>query len=85
MDLYGNEWATMRPFSNGEKINVVEIPYRQAVSSLLYISVSTRPGVTNTVSVLTQFKNNAEQVHRMTVKRVLKYFKQTEYYGLLLT
>lgn len=64
--------------SNANPVNVPEnIPYRQLIGSLLFISLSTRPDVTFAVNYLSQFQNSYSKVHFERLKRVLRYLKCT--------
>ncbi|GBN35929.1 hypothetical protein AVEN_54315-1 [Araneus ventricosus] len=50
-----------------------DIPYRKAVSSLMYLVVS-RPDIAYSVGVLSRGLDNPSKVHWCLVKKVLKYF-----------
>lgn len=59
------------------------IPYREAIGSLLYLSVVSRPDLTYTVNVLSQVLENPLVKHWNMVKRVFKYLKGTLQLGIL--
>lgn len=65
------------------KINLEKTPYRQAVGSLMYLAVATRPDIVFAVSYCSQFLDKAEKHHWAMVKRILKYLKGTVEYGIL--
>ena len=58
------------------------IPYREAIGSLMYASVGTRPDISFAVSTLSQFLDNPGQVHWEAVKRVFRYLLGTKNWGL---
>jgi len=51
------------------------VPYQQAIGSLMWAAVATRPDIAFAVSLLSQFLENLGQIHWDAVKRVLKYLK----------
>lgn len=59
-----------------------DIPYQQAIGSLMYLAVLTRPDISFAVSYLSQFNNNFNESHWVCVKRVLKYLQNTKHYCL---
>ena len=65
-----------------KRSNLKEIPYRQAIGSLLYLSNGTRPDITYAVNVLSRKQSNFNQEDWAKVKRVLRYLNNTKQYGL---
>lgn len=59
------------------------IPYQQAIGSLMYLSVSTRPDITYAVSYLSQFNREPTEFDWKNVKRVFRYLKQTPHKALI--
>jgi hypothetical protein len=57
-------------------------PYREAVGSLMYAAVATRPDITFAVSTLSQFLENPGEAHWEAVKRVFRYLAGTKNYSL---
>lgn len=57
-------------------------PYREAIGSLMYAAVATRPDITFTISALSQFLENPGQVHWEAVKRVFRYLAGTKNHSL---
>ncbi|KAJ8457275.1 hypothetical protein ONZ51_g11632 [Trametes cubensis] len=53
------------------------VPYREAVGSLMYAAVGTRPDIAFAVTALSQFMQNPGRAHWEAVKRVLRYLKGT--------
>ena len=72
------------PDSDEEKKTMAKIPYRQAIGSLMWATVATRPDIAFAVSVLSQFLENPGRVHWEAVKRVLRYLKSTKNKKLIL-
>jgi hypothetical protein len=55
--------------------------YRQLVGSLIYLT-TTRPGISFVVGILSRLMQNPCEGHWSATKRVLKYFKGTQDFGL---
>jgi hypothetical protein len=60
-----------------------QIPYCEAISSLMYASVATRPDITFAVSTLSQFLDNPGSVHWEATKRVIQYLAGTKDINLM--
>ena len=54
------------------------IPYREAVGSLMYAAMGTRPDIAFAVSTVAQFSENPGWVHWEAVKRIFKYLLGTK-------
>ena len=59
-----------------------EVPYRQAIGSLIYLVSCTRPDLAFTIRYLSQFLDKPQQQHWAAVKRVLRYLSGTRNYGI---
>lgn len=71
--------------STGDQINIISnVPYQEAIGSLLYLSQGTRPDICFIVNKLSSFNNKPEKQHWLAVKRVLRYIKGTKDYKLKL-
>ncbi|XP_065893742.1 uncharacterized protein [Dysidea avara] len=57
--------------------------YQSAIGALLYLSVSTRPDITYTVSTLAKFSSNPTKQHWTSLKRVMRYLKGTANHGIV--
>ncbi|XP_074096337.1 uncharacterized protein LOC141525676 [Cotesia typhae] len=55
----------------------VEYPYREIIGALMYISVATRPDISNTISRLAHFVKSPRKCHWLAAKRVLRYLAGT--------
>ena len=59
-----------------------KIPYREAIGSLNYCAVATRPDIAFSVSLLAQFMENPGRTHWEAVKRVFRYLLGTKNWRL---
>ncbi|KAF0731296.1 Reverse transcriptase Ty1/copia-type domain-containing protein [Aphis craccivora] len=59
-----------------------EVPYREAVGSLLYLSQITRPDITFAVNLVSRYLEKPLTIH-WNLKRIFKYLKGTFNYGLI--
>lgn len=58
------------------------IPYHEAIGSLMYASVGTRPDIAFAVSTLSQYLDDPAPAHWEAVKRVFRYLLGTKNWGL---
>jgi hypothetical protein len=65
------------PTSPTELARMQKVPYREAIGSLMYASVATRPDITFAVSTLSQFLENPGEAHWEAAKRVFRYLSGT--------
>ncbi|XP_032798447.1 secreted RxLR effector protein 161-like [Daphnia magna] len=73
----------MSPTSEEEKLDVSNIPYREAVGCLLYLSITCRPDISFAVSQVAKFCQNPGRPHWNAVKRILSYLAGTPNLGIL--
>jgi hypothetical protein len=59
-----------------------ELPYREAIGSLLWLSMGTRPDITYAVSQVAKFNSDPGPQHWKAVKRIFQYIQQTVGYGI---
>ena len=50
-----------------------KVPYREAISSLMYASITTRPNISFAMSTLSQFLDNPGDAHWIGVKHIFHY------------
>lgn len=62
---------------------VKNIPYAEAVGSLMYCALATRPDLALALSVLSKFNSCPRQQHWLAIKRVFRYLKGTPNHGLI--
>lgn len=58
------------------------MPYREAIGSLMYLMVCTRPDIAYIVGVLSRYLEKPSETHWQGVKRILKYLKGTVDHGI---
>ena len=75
--------SSQQPTSDAEMEQMINIPYRSAIGSLMYLSTCIRPDISAAVSELSKFSQNPGAEHWEGVKRVLRYVSSTVGEGLL--
>lgn len=78
---------SLTPMETGLKLQKSEVKdanldYRNLIGCLMYISVCSRPDISHSVSVLSQFNECFNETHWKAAKRVLRYLKGTHNYCL---
>jgi hypothetical protein len=58
------------------------IPYREAVGSLMYLMTCTRPDLATAVSMVSRFLSAPRTNHWMAIKRIFRYVAQTISHGI---
>jgi hypothetical protein len=66
------------PSDATEATHMKNIPYCEAIGSLMYASIATHPNIMFTVLVLSQFLDNPREVHWDAVKHVFHYLVGTK-------
>lgn len=59
-----------------------EVPYQQAVGSLIFAACVTRPDIMFAVVNVSKFSNNPKMEYWKAVKRILRYLKGTSSHGI---
>lgn len=72
----------MCPKNPEEEAEMKNVPYREAVGSLMHIMVMTRPDISYAIGQVAQFVQNPGKQHWRAVKRILAYLKKTLNLGL---
>ena len=62
---------------------MVNVPYKSAIGSLMYLATCTRPDLSASVSELSKFSQNPGMAHWEGVKRALRYVNGRVGEGLL--
>jgi len=65
------------PKTDDEKAQMKNIPYINAVGSLMYLATMTRPDIAFAVGVLARFNSNPGPIHWKAVKHLFRYLKGT--------
>lgn len=73
---------TSQNLSDFEADEEVNFPYREAVGSLMYLAVATRPDITFAVGNVSRYLEKPAEAHVNAVKRILKYVKGTLTMGI---
>jgi hypothetical protein len=61
------------PKNQADAARMHKVPYQEAIGSLMYAAIATRPDITFAVSVLSQFLDNLGEAHWEGVKRIFRY------------
>jgi hypothetical protein len=61
-----------------ERVEMENVPYRQAIGSLQYLVQGTRPDIAFAVAKLGQYSSNPGPKHWRALKHVLRYLKKTK-------
>ena len=69
--------SSMAPQNDEEIALMKSIPYINAVGSLMYLAISSRPDIAYSVGVLARFNSNPGPLHWKAVKHLLRYLKGT--------
>jgi hypothetical protein len=72
----------MCPKTTAEKEKMARVPYSNAVGSLMYAMMCTRPDICFAVSLVSRFQSDPGEQHWQAVKRILRYLKGTTDYML---
>ena len=62
--------------------DAVGVPYREAIGSLMYLMIGSRPDIAFAVGKLARFCETPKTKHWTAVKRVLRYVNGTSSMGL---
>lgn len=62
---------------------VEKYPFREAVGSLMYLTVGTRPDISFAVGKVSRYLNNPTEASVTAVKRIFKYLRGTLDYGII--
>ncbi|KAL5701529.1 gibberellin 2beta-dioxygenase [Ranunculus cassubicifolius] len=72
----------MAPSSIDEINEMKTKPYAQAVGSLMYAMLCTRPDLCYVVGLVSRYQSNPGIAHWLAVKRIMRYVQQTKAYKL---
>ena len=68
----------MCPKTEEQRSELSNIPYREAVGSLLYLSQGSRPDIAFAVNDTSKYNNNFGKAHWTAVKRIMRYLQGTK-------
>jgi hypothetical protein len=66
------------PMDASHTMCMKKMPYREAISSLMYASIATHPDITFAISTLSQFLKNLGEAHWDVVKCIFHYLAGTK-------
>lgn len=69
--------------NDDEKQKMVDIPYRQAIGSLMFLAQITRPDISFPVNLMSRYCESPGMGHWGAVKRILRYIKGTSNYKIV--
>lgn len=84
--------AVSTPMETGHSLNkpevlkgesITDVPYAEAIGSLMYCALATRPDLAQTLSILSKYNSCPREQHWQAVKRVFRYLKGTLDFGLV--
>lgn len=58
-------------------------PYRELIGCLMYLMLNTRPDLSAALNLYSCFQSNATEKQWVEAKRILRYLKETQNYGLI--
>jgi len=67
---------------SGSILEEGQVPYRQAIGSLMFLAVVSRPDISHAVGVVSRYADKYTMAHWNAVKRILKYLKKTVSFGI---
>lgn len=70
------------PVNENEKGNTT-VPYREAVGSLMFLAIVSRPDISYAVNNASKYLNNHNDTHWQAVKRIFKYLVGTTEIGII--
>lgn len=72
----------MCPKTPEERERMTRVPYRNAIGSLMYAMVCTRPDICQAVGSVSRYQSDPGPAHWQAVKRIMRYLKGTADYAL---
>ncbi|KAL0283542.1 UNVERIFIED_CONTAM: Retrovirus-related Pol polyprotein from transposon TNT 1-94, partial [Sesamum angustifolium] len=70
------------PKTDSEKAKMEKIPYSNAIGSVMYLMVSTRPDIAYAVSCLSRFMSNPGTTHWEALKWLFRYLNGSNNSGI---
>ena len=77
--------ADVEPLVKSDGMSTVKYPYREAVGSMMYLMLCTRPDIANAVGCVAKYCDSYDSTHWIAVKRILRYLKTTINHCLVFT
>ncbi|XP_057793014.1 secreted RxLR effector protein 161-like [Salvia miltiorrhiza] len=76
-------FVTQCPKTDEEMKQMLSVPYSNAVGSVMYMMICTRPDLAYAISILSRYMSNPGREHWEGLKGVLRYIKGSADCGLL--
>ena len=70
--------SSQSPTTSADFAAMQHIPYREAVGSLMYAALGTRPNISYAVMNVSRFSSNPGMPHWDTVRRIYRYLLGTK-------
>lgn len=77
-DCKGKSTPMEKGFQFNKDNEIIDVPYRQLIGSLMYVSTISCPDITYAVSYLSRFLDTPTQETWNASKRILRYLKETK-------
>ncbi|KAI3459506.1 hypothetical protein Pfo_016169, partial [Paulownia fortunei] len=75
--------AQLSPKNDEEREYMAKVPYANAVGSLMYAMVCTKPDISQAVGVVSRYMHDPDKGHWQAVKWILRYILNTVDVGLV--
>lgn len=75
--------ASLSPKNDAEREYMTKVPYANAVGSLMYAMVCTRPDISQAVRVVSRYMHDPDKEHWQAMKWILRYILNTVDVGLV--
>ena len=82
IDLHVKLTKEMAPKTRDERSLMARVPYCNAVGTLMYLAISTRPDIATAVGRVARFMEDPGPQHWLAVKRIMRYLQGTRNLGL---
>lgn len=69
--------------SDGAKSSQVQVPYQEAIGTLIYLMTCTRPDISCAVAILSRFSQSPKLPHWIAVKNLMRYLKGSRKLSLI--
>ncbi|MEL7521272.1 MAG: reverse transcriptase domain-containing protein, partial [Cyanobacteria bacterium J06553_1] len=78
------DWFKRLSLTTAEENEMKNIPYREAIGSLLFLSTRTRPDIATAVNILAKHSETPHPKHWKGIKRILRYLQGSKNEGIVL-
>jgi len=82
MELNKQLSRDMCPKNDEERTYMKNVPYLEALGSVMYLATTTRPDIAYAAGTLARFGSNPGLEHLMAVKHLLRYLQGTAQHAL---